>query len=164
MIASTVTEEGATPGTARLERTRYLESWRTSMKKLVDTSSMTKELIHRIGVRTIERWDDPPDDVDDDTIRMEKLHFIALGTRQQTALLLPKIEKKGAPQRELFLLNETYSVNGETMKLGEMTPIQVERYVYAELQNQIKDIRKKWREIKKLVSKCRYRSRPIKDQ
>ena len=147
-----------------LKGTRYLNSWRTAMKPLVTTSSMTEAAIQAIGTATIARWDDPPDDVDPEIIVAEKRHFIALGTREQSGQLLPRIEKRSASQRELFLLNETYSIDGDTWRLGELTPIEIERWVYAELKGQIADIRKKWADIRNLVKRCKSRTRPIKDQ
>jgi hypothetical protein len=151
-------EEGRKRGRSR---TPYLDTWRKLVRPLVTGGKLTKPSIQTIIDKTIEWF---ADDLDDSDRKLTASHFIELGVREQKTHLLPYVEKPKAPPQQLKLLNEVYSIDGAWMRLGTMTPTQIEKYVYAEIDEQISDLRGKKREITKLVNMCRSRSRPLQDQ
>jgi hypothetical protein len=154
-------DEGEEEGRKRRRsRTPYLDSWRILVRPLVTGAKLTKPSIQSIIDKTIEWF---AEDLDDSDRKLTASHFIELGVREQKTHLLPYVESKAPPQ-QLKLLNEVYSIEGAWMRLGTMTPTQVEKYVYAEIDEQISDLRGKKREITKLVKMCRSRSRPLQDQ
>ena len=62
-------------------------------------------------------------------------------------------------------MNDTYAdKDGTQIRLGAMTPKQVQEIVRTELLSQIAEIRARWKAIEKIIKRCKYRNRPIMDQ
>jgi len=167
-MSDTTIGEGEEPERTRKPRASYLDPWRRAARTWLpeDSLMMTKENIQTVITKTIEWTED--DDVPEDERLAVKKHSYALLAREQTPKIIPRIQPKlgrKANQMELSLMNETYAdKDGALMRLGAMTPKQVEDIVKIELFGQIREIREKWRAIEKIVKRCKYRNRPIMDQ
>jgi hypothetical protein len=145
-------------------RMAYLDGWRARVQPIVNGFlKLTPKLVHEIISESRRYLDDPetPDDERDGVLNTA----LGLLTRQQGPALLPKIIKESLPQYEMDLLNKVYSVGEATrMKLGSMTPEEVDEWVMPELDEQIAELRKTKAEIRKLMRRCKHRDRPIADQ
>lgn len=142
-------------------RSAYLDPWRNLAKPFVSGGKMTKASAQQIIDATFDWF---AEDIEDQDRKLTISHFIGLGVREQTHSLLPFIEKPKASPQQLRLLNEIYSVGEARLRLGQMTPPQVEQNVYPEIDEQISNLRGKKREITKLVRACPSRRRPLQDQ
>lgn len=101
----------------------------------------------------------------DDPVKYESaLSAARLLVIEQAPLCMPRIKKPGVHQYTLDLLNEHYEVNGERFRLGNLTPLQVRESVLETLSDQRQAINKQVRDIRRLLTRCKFDDRPLVDQ